>query len=88
VTTETFPGTFAACGRGLLPGVVWRPGDPVKHLGPPESLGIPAWSRLFQTRCGLDNSHSWQTVEAGQDDDIWCAKCLSQAGIPYREESW
>jgi hypothetical protein len=43
----------ARCGRGTIDGACWRPGDPVKHLGPPYGLQVHYWSKLFATRCGL-----------------------------------
>lgn len=87
--TEAALPPLATCGHGLLPGNVWRPGDPVKHLGPPESLGIELWSKLFQTRCGLTAADGqWREVYPNQNDDVWCRACLSQAGIPHREEEW
>ena len=81
----------ARCGIGTIDGAVWRPGDPVKHLGPPGHLQIHLWSRLFQTRCGLgpDRTNPWQPQEHGgfrEDDDYWCPACLAQAGIAY--ELW
>jgi hypothetical protein len=84
----------ARCGRGTIDGAVWRPGDPVKHLGPPEHLGIRLWSKLFSTWCGLGPQPEpgygrWQPQEHDgfrEDDDYWCPPCLDQAGISY--ELW
>jgi hypothetical protein len=71
-----------------LPGQVWRAGDPLKHLGPPEGLEIPFWSRLWVTRCGLTGQGgNWAIVGEGANDDVWCPGCLRQAGIPHRVES-
>jgi hypothetical protein len=77
----------AHIGCGTLDGAVWRPGDPVKHLGPPDALGIRLWSRLFNTRCGLGpHDGAWRRQAWGEDDDYWCVPCVQQAGIPY--ELW
>ena len=77
-------GQMAYCGQGRIDGMCWRPGDAVKHLGPPKRLAIPLWSRLWQTRCGLgpQDGH-WQWIDQGQDDDCWCPKCIGQAGMAY-----
>lgn len=77
----------ATCGRGILPGMIWRPGDPLKHLGPPESLGIPFDSSLFQTRCGLERTDGqWRQAADHENDDVWCPGCLAQAGLAHRVE--
>jgi hypothetical protein len=89
----------ARCGTGTIDGACWRPGDPVKHLGPPARLQIPYWSRLFQTRCGLGPRYpngdpmGWRRQgdwgdgrDWGDDDDYWCPACLGQAMIPH--ELW
>jgi hypothetical protein len=89
----------ARCGTGTIDGAVWRPGDPVKHLGPPyvmvdrQSAAFYR-SRLFSTRCGLGPGPEpgygrWQPQEHDgfrEDDDYWCPACLGQAGIAY--ELW
>jgi hypothetical protein len=87
----------ASCGQGMIDGGVWRPGDPVKHLGPPyamvacQSSAFYA-SRLFSTRCGLGPRYEdgtpmgWQQLEHDgfrEDDDYWCPACLARAGIAY-----
>jgi hypothetical protein len=75
---------FAECGSGTIDGAVWRPGDPVKHLGPPEHLSIRLWSRLFSTRCGLGpQDGAWQKVTWSENDDCWCPPCLAQALIGH-----
>jgi len=82
----------ARCGTGTIDGACWRPGDPVKPLGPPARLADPNWSALFQTRCGLGPRYEdgmpmgWQRQGRGEDDDYWCPACLDQAGIAY--ELW
>jgi hypothetical protein len=83
--TERMSTELATCGRGTLPGMVWRAGDPVKHLGPPPHLDIHLWSQLFSTRCGLNTSDGpWQAASVtDNDDDNWCPACLAQAGIPH-----
>ena len=48
----------AKCGTGTIDGACWRPGDPVKHLGPPYAMvdrqsAAFYRSKLFSTRCGL-----------------------------------
>jgi len=79
---------IASCGQGRLPGMVWRAGDAVKHLGPPPGLEIHLWSRLFSTRCGLDaEAGPWQHAAETEDDDVWCPPCLRQAGIAHTVES-
>lgn len=73
---------MAKCGTGTIDGAVWRPGDPNKHLGPPDRLGISLWSLLFRTRCGLDAAAGdWRKQAPGENDDVWCPGCLRQAGI-------
>lgn len=73
---------LVATGARTLAGQVSRPGDPAKHLGPPEGLGIPVWSSLFSTRCGLEAAAGpWSPTE--DDDDAWCPGCISQAGLAY-----
>jgi len=74
----------ARCGRGELDGAVVRPGDPVKHLGPPEYLHVRLHSQLFCTRCGL-GSHDglWRRPDPDENGDRWCPPCLDQAGISY-----
>ena len=89
----------ARCGTGAIDGACWRPGDPVKHLGPPARLQIPYWSKLFQTRCGLGPRYpngdpagwrrqgDWGDGQSwADDDDYWCPACLDQAMIGY--ELW
>jgi hypothetical protein len=77
----------ARCGTGEIDGACWRPGDPVKHLGPPKRLAIPLYSALFQTRCGLGpRTGAWRPQAWGENDDYWCPACLDQAGIVY--ELW
>lgn len=72
----------ASAGIGKLSGMVWRVGDGAKHLGPNEGMEIPTWSRLFQTRCGLGaDDGPW--MPCTDDDDVWCAACLRQGGIPH-----
>jgi hypothetical protein len=74
----------ASCGTGTIDGAVWRPGDPVKHLGPPGRLAIGMRSALFSTRCGLDaKTGDWRLAGWGEDDDCWCPGCLRQAGIAF-----
>lgn len=72
----------ARAGIGRIPGMVWRPGDAAKHLGPPEGL-MPTFVPAFQTRCGLGPT-GWAYTD--DEDDVWCADCLKQAGIAY--EMW
>lgn len=73
---------IARCGRGILPGMVMRPGDPVKHLGPPPGL-MPTWARTFSTRCGLEAGEGpWAYTQ--DDDDVWCPGCITQAGFYVR----
>ena len=80
------------CGTGTIDGACWRPGDPVKHLGPPYRLAIQPYSALFQTRCGLGPRYpdgrpmGWRPQAQGENDDYWCPACLDQAGIAY--ELW
>ncbi len=80
---------MARCGQGRINGMVWRPGDPVKHLGPPDHLGIRTGSRLFSTRCGLGLRYpggelmGWMYATLTEDDDVWCPPCLAQAGIAH-----
>lgn len=83
-----FPDKVAIAGTGVLPGMVWRPGDPLKHLGPPEGTFVTGTrSRLFWTRCGLRSTDGdWQYCEPGQDDDCWCPGCLAQYGWPHTLE--
>lgn len=84
MTAEPTPVLMAMCGKGTIDGAVWRPGDPVKHLGPPEHLGIRLWSNLFATRCGLGpKDGDWQKPGWGENDDCWCPGCLQQAMIPH-----
>lgn len=74
----------AKCGTGTINGAVWRPGDPVKHLGPPANLEIHLWSQLFSTRCGLGaQTGAWRVAEPSEDDDCWCPDCLRQAGVGF-----
>ena len=77
----------ARAGTGTIDGAVWRPGDPVKHLGPPARLGIHLWSALFSTRCGLEAADgAWLPADHDgfhEDDDCWCPGCLTQAGLEY-----
>ena len=72
----------AKCGRGTIDGAVWRPGDPVKHLGPPYAMvdrQSPAFyhSRLFSTRCGIGprdeegNSFGWRRQGDWGDGNTW-----------------
>lgn len=80
---------MARCGQGRIDGMVWRPGDPVKHLGPPDRLAIRTWSLLFATRCGLGprydsgGSMGWLAATPNENDDVWCPACLAQAGIAH-----
>jgi hypothetical protein len=75
---------MARCGTGTIDGAVWRPGDPLKHLGPPARLEIHLWSQLFSTRCGLDaKTGDWRAADRTEDDDCWCPGCLRQAMIPF-----
>jgi hypothetical protein len=77
----------AVCGQGILPGMIYRAGDPLKHLGPTPGLDIPFWSPLFSTRCGLEaDAGPWQHADGFMNDDAWCPPCLRQAGIPHRVE--
>jgi hypothetical protein len=87
----------ARCGTGTIDGAVWRPGDPVKHLGPPYRIAerqSAAYydSQLFQTRCGLRARYGdgrligWRRQGPGENDDVWCPACLDQAFISY--ELW
>lgn len=74
----------ARAGKGRLPGMVWRPGDAAKHLGPPEGL-MPTWVPTFSTRCGIGPEKGpWQYTE--DEDDVWCSDCLRQGMVPY--ELW
>jgi hypothetical protein len=89
----------AKAGTGRIDGACWRPGDPVKHLGPPyamverQSAAFYA-SRLFSTRCGLGpetgpwlRQGDWgDGYDWADDDDYWCPPCLDQVGIAY--ELW
>lgn len=52
---------------------MWRPGDPVKHLGPPYDMvgrGSPAFyrSQLFSTRCGLGPQDGYWRRQGDWDD--------------------
>lgn len=79
---------IASCGLGVIDGAVWRPGDPVKHLGPPGHLEIRTWSQLFSTRCSLGaKDGDWRAVKRDESDDAWCPDCLRQAMIPFTVES-
>jgi len=86
----------AKCGRGTIDGACWRPGDPVKHLGPPYAMverqsAAFYRSKLFSTRCGLGSeTGAWMRQgdwgdgrRWADDDDVWCPACLDQAMIPY-----
>lgn len=71
----------ARAGVGVLPGMVWRSGDGAKHLGPPEGLMEP-WHQTFSTRCGLGPADGpWEYTKDA--DDVWCAACLQQGGVPH-----
>ena len=87
-TALALPDTFATCGRGNIPGMVWRPGDPLKHLGPQEGLlHRGTRSPLFETRCGLGQPDGpWKYAEWTQNDDLWCPGCLRRAGVQHVEE--
>lgn len=77
----------ASCGLGMLDGAVWRPGDGLKHIGPPWFLDIGLQTALFRTRCGLGASAGdWRPAAPSEDDDCWCHGCLDQAGIPHVTE--
>lgn len=84
-----WPANVAVAGVGVLPDMVWRPGDPDKHLAgaKPDGGTRPRWSPLFGTRCGLDAAAGpW--LEVGEmDDDVWCVACLVDAGVPHRVEA-
>jgi hypothetical protein len=72
---------YAQCGTGTLPGVVQRPDDPLKHLGPIAELGVDMKSTLFLTRCGLiSNDGSWFVPD--DDVDMWCLDCIRQGNTP------
>lgn len=79
---ELFPDFIGVSGRHTIEGQCYRSGDPRKHLGPPGGFGIPEWSQLFQTRCGLDKNDG-PFSNTRDDDDVWCVNCLAQAGIPF-----
>jgi hypothetical protein len=78
--------SYARCGRGRLPGMVWRRGDDLKHLGP-YSHRMPhlgTQSQLYRTRCGLDrDAGPW--LSTTDNDDVWCVNCIRQYGIPFEE---
>ncbi len=85
---SSWPENVAVAGTGVLPGMVWRPGDPDKHLSAvrPNGETRPRWSPLFKTRCGLGPSEGPWLGVGEMDDDVWCVPCLVAAGVEHRVE--
>ena len=70
--------------KPVLDGQCRRHADPIKHLGPPAAMGIPPYSPAFETRCGLENdTGAWVYTNDTDDENVWCADCLSLGGIPF-----
>lgn len=84
-----WPAEIAVAGVGELPGAVWRPGDPDKHLTALNRDGVPRprWSPLLTTLCGLDaTAGPWLPI-GEMDDDVWCAACLEASAYEHRVEA-